>query len=123
MGKLVKGFRPGILIHTIAGVFRNGSEPSKEQTEALKKQGYTLEKHGETLEPVTQTFSVLRAQQIEEESGKRAGSDKIAAEVASKNAATQTGENDAKTDAKADGEGKPENDQAPADTAGNGEGK
>ncbi|HKU67228.1 MAG TPA: hypothetical protein VJP85_05605 [Candidatus Baltobacteraceae bacterium] len=51
MGQLVKGLRPGTMIHTTAGTFRNGSEPTKEQADALKKQGYTLEESPETLAP------------------------------------------------------------------------
>jgi hypothetical protein len=51
MGKIVKGFRAGTMIHTTAGTFRNGSEPTKEQVDALKNQGYTLQKSAETLPP------------------------------------------------------------------------
>lgn len=89
MGKLVQGFRPGVLIHTTAGTFRNGSNPTVEQVEAIEKLGYKLEGHSETVEQLIPTFSVMRSEQIQAENEGRAEADKRADEVAQRSAATQ----------------------------------
>lgn len=89
MGQLVKGMRAGVLIHTTAGVFRNGSDPSKEQIAALKALGYKLEKSGETLEGITPITYTMRSEQLDAGNAGRKEADERADKVARDAAATQ----------------------------------